>query len=335
MSTVLVTGGTGFLGSNLCFRLADEGHRVICVDNNYTGSLENVAPLLGRPGFTFIEHDVTRPLLVDEPVEHIYNLACPASPAHYQGPAAIFTTRTCVLGALNMLELARRHGATILQASTSEVYGEPMEHPQRESYRGNVNPIGIRACYDEGKRCAESLFFDYHREAGVDIKVVRIFNTYGPRMNPADGRVVSNFICQALRGDDITVYGDGSQTRSFCYVDDLIEVMIRMMNSPRGFTGPVNIGNPGEFTVRDLAEMVLVKTGSQSRLVFHDLPQDDPTQRRPDISLVRDVLGWEPRVMLSEGLEKTIAFFKQKGSADAIGHNPRVIGFSDRVEHVN
>jgi UDP-glucuronate decarboxylase len=310
MATTLVTGGTGFLGSNLCFRLSGEGHRVICVDNNYTGGVENVAPLLARPGFTFIEHDITRPLVIDEPVDQIYNLACPASPAHYQGKAAIFTTRTCVIGALNMLELAKEHGATILQASTSEVYGEPLEHPQTEGCRGNVNPIGIRACYDEGKRCAESLFFDYHREEGVDIKVARIFNTYGPRMNPADGRVVSNFICQALRGEDITIYGDGSQTRSFCYVDDLIEVMIHMMRSPKGFTGPVNIGNPGEFTVKELAEKVMAKIASQSRLVYGDLPLDDPTQRRPDITLAREKLGWEPKVRLNEGLDRTIEFFK-------------------------
>jgi UDP-glucuronate decarboxylase len=314
MPGILVTGGTGFLGSNLCCRLAAEGRRVICVDNNYTGRLENVAPLLGRPGFTFIEHDVTRPLTLDEPVGQIYNLACPASPAHYQGKAAIFTTRTCVLGALNMLALAEEHGATILQASTSEVYGEPLEHPQTESYRGNVNPVGLRACYDEGKRCAESLFFDYHREKGVDIKVVRIFNTYGPRLNPDDGRVIGNFICQALRGEDLTVYGDGSQTRSFCYVDDLIEALVRMMNSPRGFTGPVNLGNPDEFTIRELAEKVLAKISTRSQLVYSKLPADDPSQRRPDISLAREKLGWEPKVMLDEGLERTIDYLERQRS---------------------
>jgi len=312
MSSIIVTGGTGFLGSNLCFRLSGEGHRVICVDNNFTGRLENVAPLLGRPGFTFIEHDITRPLTIDEPVDQVYNLACPASPAHYQGKAAIFTTRTCVLGALNMLELAKEHKAAILQSSTSEVYGEPLEHPQKEGYRGNVNPIGLRACYDEGKRCAESLFFDYYREEGLNIKVARIFNTYGPLMNPADGRVVSNFICQALKGEDITVYGDGSQTRSFCYVDDLLEGLVRLMNSPAGVTGPVNIGSPEEFTVRELAEKVLAKIGNGSKPVYSDLPLDDPSQRRPDIGLAREKLGWAPKVMLDEGLEKTIEFFKSK-----------------------
>jgi UDP-glucuronate decarboxylase len=310
MATILITGGVGFLGSNLCFRLANEGHRLICVDNEYTGRLDNVTPLMGRTGFTFIKHDISHPLEVDEPVDQIYNLACPASPVHYQGKAAIFTTRTCVLGALNMLHLAKKHGATILQASTSEVYGEPLMHPQKESYRGNVNPIGLRACYDEGKRCAESLFFDYHREEGVDIKVVRIFNTYGPRMNQADGRVVSNFICQALRDEEITIYGDGSQTRSFCYVDDLIEVMVRMMNSSRGFTGPVNIGNPGEFTIKELAEKVLAKTAARSRLAYKKLPFDDPTQRRPAITLAREKLGWTPKVMLDEGLERTIEYFR-------------------------
>ena len=300
MKTVLVTGGTGFLGSNLCHRLVSEKNNVICVDNNYTGSLENVADLMGLPNFRFIEHDVIEPLDLDDKMDQIYNLACPASPRHYQGKAAVFTTKTCVLGALNMLELAKKNKARILQSSTSEVYGEPLVHPQPETYRGNVNPIGIRACYDEGKRCAESLFFDYHREEGVDIRVVRIFNTYGPKMNPEDGRVVSNFICQALRGENITIYGDGNQTRSFCYVDDLIEGMIRMMNARDGFTGPVNLGNPDEFTMNELAQKVLSLIPSNSQIVFEALPKDDPTQRRPDISLAKQELGWEPKVFKIE-----------------------------------
>lgn len=312
MKTILVTGGTGFLGSNLCDRLVREGCRVLCLDNNYTGRLENVAHLLEHPHFRFIEHDVVDPLHLDETPDEIYNLACPASPPFYQGKASIHTTKTCVYGAINMLELAKQSQATILQASTSEVYGEPLVHPQVESYRGNVNPDGIRACYDEGKRCAESLFFDYHRHEGVAIKVIRIFNTYGPKMNPEDGRVVSNFICQALRGQDITIYGDGTQTRSFCYVDDLIEAMVRMMNSRRTFTGPVNTGNPGEFTIRELAEKVIAKTGSSSRIVCRDLPADDPTQRRPDISLAQKELGWTPRIALDEGLERTIAYFRSQ-----------------------
>lgn len=308
--TILVTGGTGFLGSNLCGRLLKEGHHVICLDNNYTGSLKNISHLMDKPNFKFIEHDVIYPISISEKIDQIYNLACPASPRHYQGKAAIFTTKTCVLGALNVLELAKKHGATILQASTSEVYGEPAVHPQPETYRGNVNPIGIRACYDEGKRCAESLFFDYYREEGVEIKVVRIFNTYGPNMNPEDGRVVSNIICQALKGKDITLYGDGLQTRSFCYVDDLIEVFIRMMNSPKGFTGPVNTGNPGEFTVKELADLVISKIGGNHKIVYQPLPKDDPTHRKPDITLAKEKLGWEPTIKLSEGLDKTIAYFK-------------------------
>lgn len=312
MKTILVTGGTGFLGSNLCRRLIDDGEKVICMDNNYTGRLENIGVLLGNARFRFIKHDVCEPLNFDEHLDQIYNLACPASPPAYQGRHSIDTTRTCVLGALNMLELAKLHRATILQTSTSEVYGEPQVHPQTETYRGNVNPIGIRACYDEGKRCAESLFFDYHRHEGVDIKVIRIFNTYGPNMDPHDGRVVSNFICQALKGEDITIYGDGSQTRSFCYVDDLIEVMVRMMNTEAGFTGPVNTGNPGEFTIRELAEKVTAQTGSRSKIVYKPLPADDPTQRRPDISLAKNKLGWEPSVSLDEGLQKTIGYFKRE-----------------------
>ena len=310
MKTILVTGGTGFLGSNLCHQLIKKGEKVICVDNNYTGRLQNVCDLLNHPHFTFIEHDITLPLTIDEKLDQIYNLACPASPPAYQGSYSIKTTKTCVLGAINMLDLAKQHNATILQTSTSEVYGDPLVHPQVETYRGNVNPIGISACYDEGKRCAESLFFDYFRHEGVDIKVVRIFNTYGPNMDPNDGRVISNFICQALSGQDITIYGDGSQTRSFCYVDDLIEVIIRMMNSEKGFTGPVNIGNPGEFTIKELANLVVEKIGGSSQVIYKDLPADDPTQRRPDITLAKTKLGWEPTIQLSEGLDKTIEYFK-------------------------
>ena len=312
MKTILVTGGTGFLGSNLCRRLIDDGHRVICVDNNYTGRLSNVSRLLNNPNFKFVNHDICQPLAVDEHLDQIYNLACPASPPAYQGKHSIETTKTCVFGAINMLELAKAHRATILQTSTSEVYGEPLVHPQVESYRGNVNPNGIRSCYDEGKRCAESLFFDYWRHEGVDIKVIRIFNTYGPNMDPNDGRVVSNFICQALRGEDITVYGDGHQTRSFCYVDDLIEAMVRMMNSPKDFQGPVNTGNPGEFTIKELAEMVVSKVGGRSKVVYKELPSDDPTQRRPDITLAKSKLDWEPKVRLDEGLDRTIAYFRRE-----------------------
>ena len=309
---ILVTGGTGFVGANLCHRLIADGHRVICLDNNYTGSLENVADLMENPNFSFVEHDVIEPWECDIPLDRIYNLACPASPPFYQGNRSIFTTKTCVLGILNMLELAKKHNARILQTSTSEVYGEPQVHPQPEHYRGNVNPIGIRACYDEGKRCAESLMFDYHRHEGVDIRVIRIFNTYGPLMNPEDGRVVSNFICQALRGENITIYGEGHQTRSFQYIDDLIEGMVRMMENDINFVGPVNIGNPGEFTIRQLAELVLQKIPTQSQLVQRPLPSDDPTQRRPDISLAGEKLGWAPNIPLSEGLDKTISYFRHK-----------------------
>lgn len=307
MSRILVTGGAGFLGSHLCDRLIEAGNEVICVDNLFTGSKDNINHLLSNPKFTFICHDITEPL-GDIKVEQIYNLACPASPPYYQYDP-IKTAQTSVFGAMNMLELARKVRATILQASTSEVYGDPLVHPQPESYRGNVNTIGIRSCYDEGKRMAETLFFDYHRQHNIDIKVIRIFNTYGPRMDANDGRVVSNFIVQALKGEDITIYGDGNQTRSFCYVDDLIEGMIRMMNS-KDFTGPVNLGNPGEFTMLELAQKVLELTGSDSKLVYMPLPGDDPTQRKPVIDLAKEKLDWEPTIALEEGLKKTIAYFK-------------------------
>jgi len=305
---ILVTGGAGFLGSHLCDRLVAQGHDVLCVDNFFTGSKRNVEHLLGHPRFELMRHDVTFPLYVE--VDQIFNLACPASPVHYQHDP-VQTTKTSVHGAINMLGLAKRVGARILQASTSEVYGDPDVHPQPESYWGKVNPIGIRSCYDEGKRCAETLFFDYHRQHQLRIKVVRIFNTYGPRMHPNDGRVVSNFIMQALQGHDITIYGTGAQTRSFCFVDDLVEAMIRTMNTPDDFTGPVNIGNPGEFSMLELAEKVIALTGSTSKLVFQPLPADDPRQRRPDIALAQSALGWGPQVMLEEGLKKTIAYFQQ------------------------
>jgi len=307
MQKILVTGGAGFLGSHLCDRLIERGHDVLCVDNYFTGSKANIKHLLDHPHFELMRHDVTFPLYVE--VDRIFNLACPASPIHYQHDP-VQTTKTSVHGAINMLGLAKRVKARILQASTSEVYGDPEVHPQPESYWGKVNPIGVRSCYDEGKRCAETLFFDYWRQHQLQIKVVRIFNTYGPRMHPNDGRVVSNFIVQAIKGEDITMFGDGSQTRSFCYVDDLIEVMLRMMDSPAGFVGPVNIGNPGEFTMLELAEMVLRLTGSRSKISFKPLPSDDPKQRRPDISLAKQALDWEPKVSLEEGLEKTIAYFR-------------------------
>lgn len=306
-SRILVTGGAGFLGSHLCERLLAEGNEVICADNYFTGSKENVAHLLNNPYFELIRHDVTFPLYIE--VDQIYNLACPASPVHYQHDP-VQTTKTSVHGAINMLGLAKRVKARIFQASTSEVYGDPEVHPQPEEYWGRVNPIGIRSCYDEGKRCAETLFFDYYRQHNLDIKVARIFNTYGPRMHPNDGRVVSNFIVQALKGQDITIFGDGSQTRSFCYVDDLIEGFIRLMNTEPGFTGPVNLGNPGEFTMLELAEKVIELTGSNSKLTFMPLPQDDPKQRQPNIELAKEKLGWEPKVNLEAGLKKTIDYFK-------------------------
>jgi UDP-glucuronate decarboxylase len=309
MKRVLVTGGVGFLGSHLCDRLIERGDDVLCVDNFFTGSKRNVTHLLTHPHFELMRHDVTFPLYVE--VDQIFNLACPASPIHYQFDP-VQTTKTSVHGAINMLGLAKRVQARILQASTSEVYGDPEVHPQPEEYWGKVNPIGIRSCYDEGKRCAETLFFDYHRQHQLDIKVIRIFNTYGPRMHPNDGRVVSNFIVQALKGEDISIYGDGQQTRSFCYVDDLIEAMLLMMASPADFTGPVNIGNPTEFTMLQLAETVLRLTASTSKLVFKPLPQDDPRQRKPDIALANKVLGWQPSVALDDGLMQTIDYFRKK-----------------------
>ncbi|MCR4746131.1 MAG: SDR family oxidoreductase [Lachnospiraceae bacterium] len=307
MKRILVTGGAGFIGSHLCTRLVNEGNDVICLDNFFTGSKKNIEPLFDRHNFELIRHDVTKEILLE--VDQIYNLACPASPVHYQYNP-VKTMKTSVMGAVNMLGLAKRVRARILQASTSEVYGNPNVHPQPEEYWGNVNPIGIRSCYDEGKRAAETLFFDYHRQNNVDIKVIRIFNTYGPNMNTHDGRVVSNFIVQALKGEDITIYGDGTQTRSFCYVDDLVEGMIRMMNSRDGFTGPVNLGNPSEFTMLELAEKVISLTGSSSGIVYKPLPQDDPTQRKPVIDLAKRELGWEPAIHLDEGLRKTILYFK-------------------------
>jgi UDP-glucuronate decarboxylase len=308
MKKIMVTGGAGFLGSHLCERLVGEGHDVLCVDNFYTGGKDNIKHLLGRQAFELLRHDVTFPLYVE--VEQIYNLACPASPIHYQRDP-VQTTKTSVHGAINMLGLAKRTRARILQASTSEVYGDPEVHPQPESYWGRVNTVGPRACYDEGKRCAETLFFDYWRQHRLDIKVVRIFNTYGPRMHPNDGRVVSNFIVQALRGEDLTIYGTGKQTRSFCYVDDLIEAMVRMMGTGPDFTGPVNIGNPGEFTMLALAETVLRLAGGKSKLKYLPAPEDDPMQRKPDIALAKDKLGWQPKVALEDGLKETIAYFRK------------------------
>jgi UDP-glucuronate decarboxylase len=305
---VLVTGGAGFLGSHLCERLRRDGDDVLCVDNYFTGRKDNIAHLIGDPHFEAVRHDITFPLYVE--VDEIYNLACPASPIHYQFDP-VQTTKTSVIGAINMLGLAKRIGAKILQASTSEVYGDPTVHPQTEEYRGNVNPLGPRACYDEGKRCAETLFFDYLRQHKTRIKVARIFNTYGPNMHPNDGRVVSNFIVQALHGEDITVFGDGSQTRAFCYVSDLVDGLVRLMATPDEVTGPMNIGNPHEIQVRELADQVIRLAGSRSRLVFRPLPQDDPTQRCPDIAFARRVLGWEPSVDLDEGLSRTIGYFKR------------------------
>ena len=304
---ILVTGGAGFLGSHLCDRLLQEGHDVICLDNFFTGTKANVAHLLGHPYFELLRHDITWPLNVE--VDEIYNLACPAAPIHYQRDP-VQTTKTNVHGAINMLGLAKRLGVKILQASTSEVYGDPDVHPQPESYWGRVNPIGPRSCYDEGKRCAETLFFDYHRQHGLPIKIARIFNTYGPRMHPNDGRVVSNFILQALRGDDITVYGDGSQTRSFCFVDDLVEGLIALMATPKDITGPINLGNPHELSIKALAEHIIEKLGSSSSIIFRDLPTDDPKQRRPDIDLAKKTLNWAPQISFDAGIDKTIAYFQ-------------------------
>ena len=304
----LVTGGAGFLGSHLCERLLKDGCEVLCVDNFYSSTRANIAHLLENPYFEVLRHDVTLPLYLE--VDEIYNLACPASPIHYQRDP-VQTTKTCVHGAINLLGLAKRTRAKILQASTSEIYGDPEMHPQQESYWGRVNPIGIRSCYDEGKRCAETLFFDYHRQHLVEIKVARIFNTYGPKMHPDDGRVISNFIVQALRGEDISIYGDGSQTRSFCFVDDLIEGLVMLMSSPANFTGPVNLGNPVEFSIRDLAEIIIEMVGSTSKLTAQPLPQDDPKQRQPDINLAKKSLAWAPKTNLEEGLDKTIEHFRQ------------------------
>ena len=304
----LITGGAGFLGSHLCEKLLSDGNDVLCVDNFFTGNRENISHLLGEYNFELLRHDITFPLYVE--VELIYNLACPASPIHYQYDP-VQTTKTSVHGAINMLGLAKRLDARIFQASTSEVYGDPTQHPQKESYWGNVNPIGSRSCYDEGKRCAETLFFDYFRQHNLDIKVGRIFNTYGPRMRPDDGRVVSNFIVQALKGKNITIFGDGSQTRSFCYVDDLIEVIIKLMNTEKGFTGPINLGNSCEFSILELAEITIDLTNSKSKLIFKDLPEDDPKQRKPDITLAKEKLKWEPKIQLKEGLPKTIKYFDE------------------------
>ncbi len=313
---ILVTGGAGFLGSHLCERLIGQGHEVLCLDNYFTGSKQNVAHLLARPNFELVRHDVTFPLYVE--VEQIYNLACPASPVHYQHDP-VQTTKTSVHGAINMLGLAKRTGARILQASTSEVYGDPEVHPQTEDYWGRVNPVGVRACYDEGKRCAETLFFDYQRQHGLEIKVARIFNTYGPRMHPNDGRVVSNFIVQALAGKDITIYGDGSQTRSFCYVDDLVDGLIGLMQTDSAITGPVNLGNPDECSIIELAERIVALTGSGSKLVYRPLPADDPVQRRPDITLAGELLDWSPAVQLEEGLAATMDYFRAQVGLQEVG----------------
>ena len=304
---ILITGGGGFLGSHLSERLLNEGNEIICLDNFFTGTKQNILHLMDNPRFELLRHDVTMPLYIE--VDEIYNLACPASPIHYQHDP-VQTTKTCVHGAINMLGLAKRTGAKIMQASTSEVYGDPEIHPQVESYWGRVNPIGIRSCYDEGKRCAETLFLDYHRQHNLDIKIARIFNTYGPKMHADDGRVVSNFIVQALKGEDITIYGDGQQSRSFCYVDEMVDAFIRLMNTDRDFIGPVNLGNPGEFTIRELAEKTLAMVGSKSSLINEPLPEDDPRQRQPDISLAKEKLGWEPVIQLDDGLSKTIEYFK-------------------------
>lgn len=309
--SILITGGTGFIGSNLCRRLLDGNTQIICVDNNYTGSIDNIRNLLDNPDFKFIEHNIVEPIQIEQKIDEIYNLACPASPVAYQEDP-LLTVKTCVYGAINVLELARKNNAKILQSSTSEVYGEPLEHPQKESYRGNVNPIGIRSCYDEGKRCAESIFFDYNRIYGTKIKVVRIFNTYGPNMAFDDGRVISNFIYQALKGEPLTIYGDGEQTRSFCYVDDLIDGMCAFMNLNDSTTGPVNLGNDKEFTINELVALLKDKINSELKLTYKKLPDDDPTRRRPNLSYAKEILNYNPKIQLSEGLDKTIEYFKEK-----------------------
>lgn len=309
MKNILITGGAGFIGSHLCERLLNEGNKVICLDNLFTGSKENISHLLSNENFSFVEHDIIEP--IDIQVDEIYNLACPASPVHYQYDS-VKTMKTSVIGIINMLELAKKYNAKILQASTSEVYGDPKVHPQTEVYWGNVNPIGIRSCYDEGKRCAETLMMDYHRQYGVEVRIIRIFNTYGPKMAENDGRVVSNFIIQALRGEDITVYGEGLQTRSFCYVEDLINGMVKMMNNPQGFIGPVNLGNTGERTILDFAKMIIELTNSKSKIVYQELPGDDPTQRKPDLTVAIKELNWTPQVKVEDGLEKTIKYFANK-----------------------
>ena len=309
---ILITGGAGFIGANLCRRLLKEGNTVICLDNLSTGRKSNIAELEKNENFIFKKADICDNLEIAYKLDYIINLACPASPPHYQGKNAIKTTMTCVQGVYNLCQLAKQHSCPILQASTSEVYGDPLQHPQTENYRGNVNPNGIRSCYDEGKRCAESLLFDFNRHENVDIKVIRIFNTYGPYMDPKDGRVVSNFICQALRGEDITIYGDGEQTRSFQYIDDLINGIMKVMETPKEFTGPVNLGNPGEFTIKELAQKVIWKINNTNRIVYKDLPKDDPTQRKPDITLAKKVLDWEPKINLDMGLNKTIEYFRKE-----------------------
>lgn len=311
MKKILVTGGAGFIGSHLCTRLLKEGHRVTCLDNYFTGRQENILHLMDNPNFEVVEHDIINPCCMEQEIDEIYNLACPASPVHYQFDS-IKTIKTCVMGAIHVLELAHKLGAKVLQASTSEVYGDPVMHPQTESYWGNVNPIGRRSCYDEGKRCAETLFMDYHREKNVRIKIIRIFNTYGPRMLPNDGRVVSNLVIQALRGENITIYGDGTQTRCFQYIDDLIEAMIRMMNTDDCIIGPVNIGNPVEYSIKELAEMIITKSGSTSKIVYGQLPSDDPKRRKPDITLAKKYLDWTPLIDLEEGLDHVIAYFRNK-----------------------
>ncbi len=310
---ILITGGSGFIGSNLCKKLIqDKKNFIICLDNNFTGSIDNIKELINNPRFQFIEHDIIEPIKINKKIDEIYNLACPASPDKYQGKNAIYTTKTCVIGAINMLELARKNNAKILQSSTSEIYGDSLKHPQKETYFGNVNPIGPRACYDEGKRCAESIFFDYKRIYNINIKIVRIFNTYGPNMDINDGRVISNFICQAINAKNLTVYGDGNQTRSFCYIDDLIDGLIKMMNSKKNFSGPINIGNPTEYTINEIAKIIKNKINNKLNIIYKPLPKDDPHKRRPDITVAMKNLNWQPKISLNDGLDKTISYFKNK-----------------------